>query len=119
MQKIIFFTKGEKADSAELTAIENLNLFSKKKYEVLVRNSVENTHYGAGAEECDFVAGTLPTNGDYDEIPEWAYPEPDIAQNQAIVANGDTLEVKTGGVVVGTVTFSVADNVLTGTFVEA
>lgn len=60
-KKILFFTAGTKATTAEQAQIDALNALNAPGFTVGVRNSAENASFGYGIEECDFVAGTIPT----------------------------------------------------------
>jgi hypothetical protein len=60
-QRIIYFTAAAKPTSGELLEIAGLNDAAAAKYEVLVRNKLNSNDYGAGPEECDFVAGDPPS----------------------------------------------------------
>lgn len=117
MQRIIYFTEDAVPTSGELSAIEDLNAFVKKQYEVLVRNRKESQLYGAGAESLDFKAGTPPDG--YGEVPAWQYPEPaGIEPNQAIVENGNTLAITDEGANEANATVSVSESAVTGIVLE-
>lgn len=60
-KKILFFTAGTKATTAEQAQIDALNALNAPGFTVGVRNSAENASFGSGIEACDFVAGTIPT----------------------------------------------------------
>lgn len=61
MKKILYFTAGATPTSTELTEIGILNGLTQPGYSVGVRNGAESASYGAGIEDCDLVAGTIPT----------------------------------------------------------
>jgi uncharacterized protein YjdB len=60
-KKILFFTAGIGATSAEQLQIDALNALTSPGYSVGVRSAVASGSYGHGIESCDFVAGTIPT----------------------------------------------------------
>lgn len=60
-KKILFFTAGTLATAGELAQIAALNAMAVPGYEVGVRNSQASGSFGAGIEDCDLVAGTIPT----------------------------------------------------------
>lgn len=116
MTKVIFFTAGPTPTTDENTAIAKLNA---QPIDVVVRNGVENNNYGAGPEDCDFVAFVSPmtkppaysakTTYDPDKPPVLS----SIPATQALVANGQKYS---GVTVTGTGTFAtytVANGVVT------
>ena len=117
-QKVLFFTAGVTADANELAAIAKLNALAVPAYEVGVRSAISSSNYGAGIESADYVAGTVPDAYDdaetYPVIDEDAPPAPDnLPATQAIVNNGDALEIAVTGSYTDTVTFTVVDGVIT------
>lgn len=96
-QKIIFFTAGPVATPGELADIEQLNALTGARYDVKVRNGglSGGMNYGAGIEDTDFVAGTIPTAysdaEDYPVIDPDAPPPPDVNANQKVVTSGQNV----------------------------
>lgn len=91
MSKIIYFTAGEVATEGELEDIAAINAKAVAPYEVVVRrgDAVSN-EYGAGIEDADFVAGTIPA--DYDDSEE--FPVFDIDSEPVTIDELDTIAVK-------------------------
>lgn len=121
-KKVIYFTAGINATAGELADIAKLNTAAEPQYEVIVANGAANAKYGETNRliPSDFVAGTIPDiYSEIDEIDPDNIPNQALTDTQAIVNDGDTLAVTTGGEPAGTVTFAVVDGVLTGTFVAA
>jgi len=124
-QKVLYFTAGPVATAGELADIAALNAAALPAYEIGVRSGDTarvKGEYGEGRlEPATYIAGTPPaayTNAeDEDENPIYTVLDPDnlpappLPDDQAVVTDEDTLEVTQG-----TVTFSVAGNVLTGAF---
>jgi len=122
-KKVIYFTASFNPTSDELADIAQLNAAAVPQYEVLVVNASANTKYGEGDRiiPADFVAGKIPdayfVDGDlvYPEIDPWAIPNQALAETQAIVEDGQVLEVDGGG----TVTLTIADGVIAGVVYDA
>lgn len=115
-KKIIFFTAGIEPSGGETTAINKLLARTAADYEVVIRNA-EASGRGEMVEECDYVAGTLPASGDYDEIDvidEDAIPAVNLLATEAVVADGQALVVPVTGVYATTATVSVTDGVVDG-----
>lgn len=111
-KKVLFFTAGPVATSAEKTAIEKLNAIAEAPYSVYSRNAAGNFNYGAGKESADYVAGTIPSA--YSAVPVIDPdnpPAPTLPANQAIVTSGDTVSGVTGTGTTATIT--VTDGVIT------
>lgn len=89
MQKIIYFTAGQIATQAELTAIAAVLA---DQFEVNIRNSKALTNYGPRIEECDFVLGTVPT--EYSSKPVWSGGG-SLGPDQAIVDNDQVTKLRT------------------------
>lgn len=106
MTKVIFFTAGPLPTVNETAAIAKFNALP---VETVVRNGLENNNYGAGPEECDFVAFVSPmtkptaytakTTFDPDKPPALS----SLPATSAIVANGQKYS---GVTVTGTGTFA-------------
>lgn len=108
--KILYFLAGDVATVDELADIVKLNTAAEVPYLVGVRNSKVSTNYGAGPEECDFVAGTIPTA--YTAKPT---VDPDTIGTGATVANGGTVAVRnSAGADSHNATAVVAGSTLTG-----
>lgn len=101
-QKILYFTAGSIPTGPELAEIAAIPLF-----DVLVRNAAGNPLYGTKIEPCDYVAGSIPES--YSEIDEYSAAV-GLAGTQAIVEDGQVLDVDGGG----TVELTIADGVITG-----
>jgi hypothetical protein len=115
-KKIIFFSAGIGLTGPETTALNKLLARTDADYEVVIRNAAAPTT-GAMVEDCDFVAGTLPASGDYDEIDEIdedAIPAQNLLATEAIVADGQALVVPVTGVYATTATVSVTAGVVDG-----
>lgn len=95
--KIIYFTAGPVPTGGELDDIAALNAKS-NPYEIKVRSAIESNSYGAGIEDADFVAGTIPSAYS-------AYTEFDIDSEPVEVDENDVLDI----------TNSAASNSTTGT----
>lgn len=112
-QKILYFTAGPTPTTQEQGEIDQLNELAKAPYTIGVRNAVEPALYQPKPEETDFVSGAVPD--EFSEIPVFDPdnpPDPDpLPSNQAIVTDGDILNVDGG-----TVTLSVSENVVTAEF---
>lgn len=63
MSKVIYFTAGMTPTTGELADIATLNNAAKAPYQVVVRRRDASQNYGAGPEDCDYVAGTIPDTG--------------------------------------------------------
>lgn len=59
-KKLIYFTAGAEATSAELADIAVLDTLKNPGYTVAIRNGSQSASYGYGIEACDLVAGTVP-----------------------------------------------------------
>jgi hypothetical protein len=81
-KSIIFFTAGPVATSDELTAIGKLEAATEQPYSVKVFNGLRSPNYGYGIEQCDYVAGTIPT----------AYDAFDVIDPDAIPGAGGNVE---------------------------
>ena len=68
-KKILFFIEGSVPTEAEQEQIDALNNLTSPGYEVGVRSSAQNPEYGYGIEECDLVAGDIPTA--YSEVEDY------------------------------------------------
>jgi hypothetical protein len=114
--KIIFFTAGIEPTEAEQTAIDKLAARTEADYELVIRNRLQSG-VGEMVEACDYVAGTVPASGDYDEIDvidEDAIPAQNLLATEAIVQDGQALVVPVTGVYATTATVSVTDGVVDG-----
>lgn len=93
-QKVIFFTAGPVATAGELADIAQLNALTEPRYDVKVRNGAlaDGMKFGAGIEDADFVAGTIPTEysnaGTYPVIDPDNPPNPPVDADQAVVTSG-------------------------------
>lgn len=93
-QKVIFFTAGPVATAGELEDIGKLNALTEPRYDVKVRNGglTGGMNYGAGIEDADLVAGTIPTAysdaEDYPVIDPDAPPPPTVNANQKVITSG-------------------------------
>lgn len=103
MVKVIYFTAGAIATAPELAEIAKFNAAAVAPLEVVVRrgDGVGSQEYGAGEEAADFVAGTPPAP--YDDAEDYPVADPDnpplggaLGPLQAVVTNGQEIEV-TGG----------------------
>lgn len=108
MTKVLFFTAGALATSGELAAIAAITALNMEPIEVGIRNPDANPNYGAGPEETDFVAGTVPDL--YTEVPVFDPGDfgPTLTATQAIVSNGQVIAVAGGNA-----TITVVNNVVT------
>lgn len=114
-QKVLFFTAGVTATVDELAEIAKLNALAVPAYEIGVRSSIASSNYGAGIESADYVVGTIPDayndEETYPVIDPDAPPGPDnLPATQAVVSNGQVLDVDGGG----TVTLTIAGGEITG-----
>lgn len=114
-QKVIYFTGTQTATTAEKAAIAALNALTEKPYEVLVFNSQQSPNYGAGPDDADFVAGTIPTQ--YEDVPvidPANPPAPELPATETVVSNGQAITVQNsaGAAVAGTHNATVAANTL-------
>lgn len=129
-QKIVYFTAGAVPTVEEAADIEALNALTQPPYAVKVSNGSVPPNLGMRPNpdpdpepedpeivpvlmDCDFVAGTIPA--DYDGLPVFDPqnpPDPNpLPGNQAVVTDGQELEVEGG-----TVTLSVEDGIVSATF---
>jgi hypothetical protein len=89
-KKIIFFTAGIGATVGEQTAIDKLLERCEADYELVIRNRLQSG-VGESVEAADYVAGTVPASGDYDEydvIDEDAIPAQGLLATEAVVQDG-------------------------------
>jgi hypothetical protein len=87
MAKVIYFTAGPVPTVGELADIAALNASILPAYDVAVRNSLANNSYGAGPEDADFVAGTIPTA--YNDAETYPVIDPDeVGAARVSLANG-------------------------------
>lgn len=102
-QKILYFTAGEVATSDEKADIAALMAITAPAFEVGVRNALVSTAYGAGIEDTDMVAGTIPTA--YNDAETYPVADPDnpptppVASDQKVITSGVAV---TGVTLVGT-----------------
>lgn len=116
MQKVIYFTAGPVATTDEKADIVALNTLAEAPYVVSVLNGSADFNYGAGPQEADLVAGTIPD--EYSDVPTIDPdnpPGPVLPATDAIVSNGGTVVVKnSAGTVSKNGTATVAANAVTG-----
>ncbi len=108
MAKIIYFTASAVPTEDERSAIAAINA---SIHTLNVSNSSVDNGLGT-IEECDFVAGTVPS--EYEGKPVFDPSSGELEDDQAIVADGDTITVDGA-----TVTLAVADNAITGATLPA
>ena len=117
MKTILFFTAGSSLDEDETAALASLTALANPAYRVRVLNGSVPASYGDRVLDGDFVAGTVPDS--YKDDGDPIYPEFDLENpprpetlpaNQAVVNDGDVLDV-TGG---GTISITVDDGEITG-----
>lgn len=101
MAKIIYFTASAVPTEDERSAIAAINA---SIHTLNVSNSSVDNGLGT-IEECDFVAGKVPS--EYEGKPVFDPSSGELEDNQAIVADGDTITVDGA-----TVTLAVADNAI-------
>lgn len=114
-KKIIFFSAGIGLTGPETTIVNKLLARCEADYELVIRNAAQPDS-GQMVEACDFVAGTLPASGDYDEvdvIDEDAIPAQNLLATEAIVADEQALVVPVTGVYATTATLTVVDGEVT------
>lgn len=110
--KVLYFTAGQAATTDEQAEIDALNAAA-RPYDIQLRSAAASSLYGEKLEDCDFVAGTIPTA--YEEV---ATIDPDnipaivLTDEQVVVNDGDVLDTEDGG----TVTVAVVDGVATYTY---
>lgn len=110
MTKILYFTAGPVPTTEEKADIDALNLLTGEKYTVGVRNGLIPPLFGAGAEACDYVAGTPPLTGDGEAYEDTPVFDPDSAgEGFAPVTNGMELVLEGDG----TYVFTVVDGAIT------
>lgn len=93
MKKVIYFTAGMQPTGPEATAIAKLNALAGAPYQVLVRRGDAargSDNYGAGADDCDFVAGTVPAAYSAKTVinPDAPPPPDNLPATLAIVGSG-------------------------------
>lgn len=119
-KKIVYFTAGQYATTAELSAIEKLNAAAEAEYSIAVMNgaAAADTTYGELLKDCDYVAGTVP-----DPYSGVATIDPDnlpvqgLESTQAIVNNADVFSIlpATGTTPIqGEATVSVSNQAISG-----
>lgn len=113
MQKILYFTAGDKPTAPEQADIDALNALAAAPYEVGVRNATAPALYDPKPEAADFVCGTIPTShSDAEDFPVFDIDNPptpgNLPSTSAIVSDGQELTV--GG---STYTFTVVDGEIT------
>ena len=116
-KKIIFFTASNVTTEAEQLAIAKLNAAAERPYEVVVVNGAANSKCGETDRliPADYAAGTIPElYEDYEAIDPDELPDGPLAENQAIVEDGDEFVVEGG-----TVSVEVTGGVPTFTFTAA
>lgn len=116
MQKVIYFTAGPVTTTDEKADIVKLNNIAQAPYQISVLNGSADFNFGAGPQEADLVAGTIPD--EYEDIPEIDPdnpPGPVLPATDAIVSNGGTVVIKnSAGSVSKNGTATVAANSITG-----
>lgn len=108
-KRILYFTAGAALTEQEKADIEALNALAEPQYRVTVHNGDVDPDYLVPG---DFAAGAVPD--DYEELPVFDPenpPGPELPDTQAIVTDGQSLEVEGG-----TVTLAVEDGVVSATF---
>ncbi len=88
MKKILFFLAGKTATQAEIDAFQEL---LDGQFTVQVRNGEDNATFSNNLEQCDFVAGTVPT--EYGAIPVWN-PAAELPEGVATVNNTANVSVR-------------------------
>lgn len=87
--KVLYFTASAVPTGPETTAIGNLQ--NDGRYSVFVRNTLGGNYAGGEPEDCDFVAGTIPTAyadaEDYPVLNPSALPNPSNLPSTAKVIN--------------------------------
>lgn len=111
-EHILYFTAESVPTEAELAEIDTLNALTEKPYHVTVHNGAMEPDYIATG---DYAMGSIP--GAYSELPVFdpeAAQAPDLEPGEAIVTDGDAIDVATSA---GTVSVSsgVASVSLAGT----
>jgi hypothetical protein len=115
-KKIIFFTAGIEPTGPEATAIAKLQARTTPDYSLVIRNRLQSG-VGESVEACDFVAGTVPASGDYDEIDvidEDAMPPQNLLATEAIVQHNVDIVVPVTGVYATKIKATVVAGVITG-----
>lgn len=104
MTKVLFFIAKDQPTVNEQSQIDAIKT---QQFDLFVRNASANTLYGDTLpEDCDYVAGSVPS--EYG-APEW----PGSATGGAVVKDGDAITV--GG---ATYTFTVVDGAITAIVVS-
>lgn len=109
--KIIYFTAGRIPTTNEKNEIAALNALAVAPFEVVVRSAADSLAYGAGNEAADYKAGSPPAS--YNATPAFDIdnpPESGLPGTNAIVADGQVLDVDGGG----TVELTIAGGAVTG-----
>jgi hypothetical protein len=97
MEKIIYFLAGPTATNDELADIAALNAAAAPAYSVHVFNSAQSPNYGAGPQDADYVAGTIPdAYSEVDEIDVDALPFGTISTASVTVQNSAGSKIVTG-----------------------
>ncbi|URA06798.1 hypothetical protein QAY89_gp33 [Xanthomonas phage Langgrundblatt1] len=109
-KKVIYFTAKDVPTSGEIADIAKLNAEAVAAYDVAVRSAVRPMSSGGDLEACDYAAGTVPTAYNAKPVidPD-AIPNQSLGATQAVIQAGTPIAI-TGG----TVTFTVANNAITG-----
>ena len=111
MKKVIYFSAGYDLTDDELAEVAALNAIGAAALEINVSNGAVSSGLETVLEECDYVAGTIPTA--YAEVDEFDIESPPrletIPATQAVVY--DTQELTIGE---STYTFTVEDGAVTG-----
>lgn len=110
--KVLYFTEGTVETEEEAAEIAALKALTEPVLTLGVRSAAQSPNFGlagiAGAEGCDYLAGSPPeaygaTGGSYEDTPTYAIPDPAPAAGEVgVVFNGQELAV-TGGTVAITV----------------
>lgn len=110
MKKVIYFSAGYDLTDDEIAELAALNTIGAPALEINVSNGAVDPGIEGGVEECDYVAGTVPTA--YSEVATFDIDNPPrldtIPATQSVVY--DTQELVIGEV---TYTFTVEDGEIT------
>lgn len=115
-KKIIFFTAGIGPTGGETTAINKLLARCDADYELVIRNRLQSGT-GESVEACDFVAGTVPASGDYDEVDVIDVdniPAQSLLATEAVVEHNVDIVVPVTGVYATKIKATVVAGAITG-----
>lgn len=123
MKRIIYFTAGPVATSAEIIAMNKFNAVAVAPFDVIAMNTLQSPNYGAGISPADYVAGTIPSA--YSAVPvadpdNPPVPSTPLPATSAVVTNASTLPIQnSAGADPHNVTLTVAANAVTAAVLAA